>query len=162
MKTWITLCAVSASFTLAVNSLAQVGIGSSIEPEQPTVTKPIEPTRTRPESPSSLDPTGPAVGEAMGDTRQQSSRPQMQTDNQPATSSAVVEQTTVDSDFDRRQASAEERVRVFDTLDANNDLRLQWRELREQNVGIDREMFKQLDKDDTGDLDRGEFVGVSH
>lgn len=161
MKTWIALCAVGASFTFAASSMAQVGIGSSIEPEQPTVTEPVEPTRTRPSTPSSLDPAGPAVGEAMGGTREQSPRPQMQTIDQPD-ASAAVEQTTVDGDFDRRQASAEERVRVFDALDANNDLRLQWRELREQNVGIDREMFKQLDRDDTGDLDRSEFVGVSH
>lgn len=49
--------------------------------------------------------------------------------------------------------------RRFDILDVDDDRRLQWGEM--QKVDMERHVFRTLDTDGSGDLDREEYIAVS-
>lgn len=126
---------------------------SITEPAQPTVTEPIRPAVREPQPPATTEPMAPKFGRDVPTIRGQAD----------SVTGAIVGQESaapIERHSDFLATTPNQRVELFDAVDADGDLRAQWGEIRKQDVGIDRDTFEELDVDGSDDLDRGEFVGV--
>lgn len=146
---------------VAEPSFAQTDVNSSTEPMQPSVTEPAQPSITEPMQPTIREPRPPATTEPM----EPEFGREVPTVRGPAGSVAetVVGQeraAPIERHSNFMESTPTQRVQLFDAVDADGDLRVQWGEIREQEINIDRETFEELDVDNTDDLDRSEFVGV--
>lgn len=145
----------------AGHSWAQLSGGSSIEPLQPTVTKPVEPGHTVPDLRSTSEPRAPATTQEIESRRGLAAPPVQGMADSIADTRAGQERTaSLEKHYDHMQASADERVEAFAVVDGDGDLRVQWTEVQQHGLDIARDFFEQLDGDNSGDLDRSEFVGV--
>lgn len=145
----------------AGHATAQVGDKASIQPVQPTVTEPQQPGHTVPDLRSTSAPRAPATTQEV-DAAGELAPPPVQgiPDSIAETQPGQQATASLEQHYDHMQASAEERVGAFDVVDADGDLRVQWADIEQQQMNISRALFDQLDSDASGDLDRGEFVGV--
>lgn len=146
---------------VAANTVAQGAPESSIEPMQPSATEPMQPSVTEPMQPSMTEPRAPATTEPMDPEVGSRVPPVQGIPNSVAETQPGQERTApIERHADHMDTTPAQRVELFEAADADGDLRLQRQELQEQGMNMEQDAFEELDADESGDLDRGEFVGV--
>lgn len=159
------LVAITAGVSIAGHGIAEIDDAPgrlTPAPTQPTVTQPIEPSVTEPTPPGVTRPTAPATTEPRQSLFERDVPPVEGSVDSVAETAAGQERTApIEHHSDPLQATPAERLKLFEALDADGDLRVQWREVAESGVDMDRRTFEDRDVDGSDDLGRGEFVGVS-
>lgn len=159
------IIAITAGVAIAGQSAAEIGGApqrSTPEPTPPPVTQPADPTVTEPVEPGLTRPTAPATTEPSQLPSERDVPPIQGPVDSVAETAADQERTApIDRHSNPLDARPAERIQLFEAIDSDGDLRVQWREIRESGVEMDRATFEDRDVDGSGDLNRGEFVGVS-
>lgn len=146
---------------VTANAMAQGAMESSIEPMQPSATEPMQPSVTEPMRPAITEPMAPATTQPMEPEIGPRVPPVQGIPSSVAETQVGQERTApIERHADHLETNPAQRVEIFNAADADGDLRLQREELHNQGMSMGQNKFDELDIDESGDLDRTEFVGV--